>query len=170
LLLVVVIMGIIAAITVPVFRSFGRNRLSAGARSVVSVGRYARSMAVLEQAPMRVQFNLDSGVVSVVSDVRAPMPKVMDAADDDIMDASPGEAPPVRSAGSKVALSRELTGLRIEYVEPRDGDRQLDGMATVFYRSNGTCTPYDVMLAEPDGARLRIRVDALSSVEVERQL
>lgn len=172
LLLVVVIMGVIVAITVPVFRSLGGNRLSSAARSVVSVGRYARSMAVLKQLPMRVQFNLAAGVISV-----EPMHVRGAPTDAGVQHDTPlGEGSPPTShtrpatSWGEVQLSRQLDRVRIDYVEAADGERYTDGTAVVVYRSNGTCTPYRVVLSEEDGATLEVRVDALSSVALERQL
>lgn len=67
LLLVLAIIGIVTAIVVPNFvTSLRGSRLRAGVRTVVKVGRYARSMAVLRQSPVKVKFDLAGGVISVV--------------------------------------------------------------------------------------------------------
>ena len=88
LLLVLVIMGIIAAVTVPsVARSMRGNRLRSAARTVVMAGRYARSMAVLHQHEMKVSFDLARGIVWITPyDPPHPL-------DDDDTDATNGDDP-----------------------------------------------------------------------------
>lgn len=66
LLLVLAIIGIVTAIVVPSFvTSLRGSRLRAGVRTVVKVGRYARSMAVLRQCTVKVKYDLAAGVISV---------------------------------------------------------------------------------------------------------
>lgn len=66
ILLVLMIIGIVTAVVAPGFaRSIRGNRLRTAARSVVMAGRYARSMAVLEQKAMDVSFDIDAATVSV---------------------------------------------------------------------------------------------------------
>ena len=70
LLMVIAIIGIVTAITIPQFvRSMRGNRLRSGARTVVMAGRYAKSMAVLKQQPLAVAFDLGSSTLTVGSDV-----------------------------------------------------------------------------------------------------
>lgn len=71
LLLVIVIVGILTAIAVPNFiRSIRGNRLRSAGRAVISAGRYARSMAVLQQRPVDLRFNLDKHSVSALGMTR----------------------------------------------------------------------------------------------------
>src|ERR1035437_9484251 len=67
-LLVIVVMGIAAAIAMPSFvRSIQGQRLSTAARTLTTVARYARSMAVLKQSDLALTFNLANGQVDLVS-------------------------------------------------------------------------------------------------------
>jgi prepilin-type N-terminal cleavage/methylation domain-containing protein len=69
-LLVVAILCVVAAVTVPSFvGSLKGNRMRTAVRAVVTAGRYARSMAVLQQKETRVCFDLDAGIVSVGAEV-----------------------------------------------------------------------------------------------------
>lgn len=135
LLLVVVIIGMMTAIAIPNFvKSLHGNRLRTAARTVVSAGRYARSMAVLRQRVVELRFDLEKQTVSVL-DTR-----------------------------------RELDRVRLASVElgGEEGERK-EGQCIVRYRRNGTCTPYDVTLRDHRDEEMTIRVDALSSVETERE-
>ena len=77
LLLVIAIIGVVSAMSIPSFvRSTRGNRLRAALRTVVMAGRYARSMAVLEQQRKTVKFNLTSGSVSVDDDLTRPLDRV----------------------------------------------------------------------------------------------
>jgi prepilin-type N-terminal cleavage/methylation domain-containing protein len=136
MLLVLAIVGIAAAITVPNFvKSIRGNRLRTAGRVVIKAGRYARSMAVLQQKDVIVTFRFDPAAVAV------------------------GEA-------ENYALER----VRVEWVELREtaaADRRTEGACSIVYRPNGTCTPYQVRLADESGAWLLVDVDALSSARTE---
>jgi len=66
LLLVLAIIGIVTAITVPALvRSMRGNRLRAAALSIAMAGRYARSMAIMNQERVFLDFDLGGANVSV---------------------------------------------------------------------------------------------------------
>lgn len=68
LLLVVLILGILAAVAVPlVTPMLGGGRLRTGARELAAAGRYARSMALLNQTPVDLVVSLEKGEFSVVA-------------------------------------------------------------------------------------------------------
>lgn len=68
ILLVMAIIAVVSAITVPSFvRSIRGNRLRTAGRTVVAVARYARSMALLHQNEIEVAFMLEKGAIVVAS-------------------------------------------------------------------------------------------------------
>src|ERR1035437_8985461 len=82
LLMVIVVMGIVVAIAMPSFvRSIQGQRLSAAARTVTTVARYARSMAVLKQSDLFLTFNLANGQLDLVSS-NAALPSFSRVIDD----------------------------------------------------------------------------------------
>jgi len=136
LLLVIVIIGIITAITIPNFiKSIRGNRLRAAGRTVVSAGRYARSMAVLQQRAVDLRFDLEAHTITVLD------------------------------------MKRRLDRVRVAVVElgADEEDARREGQCVVRYGRNGTCTPYTVRLLDDRDEQLTVRVDALSSVETERE-
>jgi prepilin-type N-terminal cleavage/methylation domain-containing protein len=135
LLLVIAIIGIVTAIALPNFvRSIRGNRLRAAGRAVVSAGRYARSMAVLQQRAVSLRFDFEAHTVTVLD------------------------------------MKRALDRVRVAAVElgEEDEDVRREGHCIVRYGRNGTCTPYTVRLLDDRDEQLTVRVDALSSVEIER--
>lgn len=77
LLLVIAIIGVISAVSVPTFiQSTRGNRLRSSLRTVVMAGRYARSMAVLEQQRKTVKFDFAASSVSVGSDLIRSLDRV----------------------------------------------------------------------------------------------
>ena len=68
LLLVVAVLGILAAAVAPaVSGMLSGGTLRTGARELAAFGRYAHSMALLNQTPVDLAVDLDSGVVRVVA-------------------------------------------------------------------------------------------------------
>lgn len=68
LLLVVALLGILAAVVVPaVGGMLSGGSLRTGARELAAIGRYAHSMALLNQTPVDLSVDLDSGTVRVVA-------------------------------------------------------------------------------------------------------
>jgi prepilin-type N-terminal cleavage/methylation domain-containing protein len=190
LLLVLAIIGIVTAITVPNFvRSLKGNRLRTAARTVVSMGRYARSMAVMRQNDMALTFDLESSRVSV-----REIPRGLRQDD---RTGVPGREPPAGFAGGgadpiprvdaipapddgepgtgavSADLARDLDRVTIAEVMRGGGSeppvREASGQCTVAYLSNGTCAPYTVKLTDEDGSTLVVEVDALSSADVKLQ-
>ena len=178
LILVVAIIGIAAAVTIPnLVKSIRGNRLRMAARTVVMAGRYARSMAVLRQKEMALFFDFNASQISVL--VLSPSPTSSEADDDsdgidneeaageageDDMSAGLTNPPP---SGAQVDLRRDLDGVSIEFVETQEGAQSTEGTASVLYYSNGRCTPYTVKLVDEEGETAEIKVDALSSAETE---
>ena len=160
LLLVLVIIGVITAVAVPEYvRSMRGNRLRTAGRTVIAAGRYARSMAVLHQRSLAVDFALGGGQLTI--DYRDP-PEI---SQETLTDGATISAP-----GMSVMLSNTLDQVTIEsvYIQGQVFHANTNSLAVV-YESNGRCTPYEVVLADREGDRVRIRVDALAAAVVARE-
>jgi len=175
LLLVVAILGVAAAVTLPSFvRSMRGNRLRTAAQTVVMAGRYARSMAVLQQREMAVTFDLAGGAISVAGSGAAPARKEDEDTGQDVPAPPPtaeefgGEARQSRAhATGEGRLSRKLDRVSIDWVELEDGPVVNEGLCTVVYHTNGRCTPYTVRIVDEEGSWVTVEVDALSTATTE---
>lgn len=137
LLLVVVVMGIAVAIAMPSFvRSIQGQRLSTAARTVATVARYARSMAVLNQNDLVLTFNLANGQVDLVS-----------------------------SNASLPSFSREVNGVRLQEVAIEGADPVTEGTCSVPFFRTGVCMPFAVTIMDRNGNYVVLKVDALGSVK-----
>ena len=179
-LLVLAIIGVLAAITIPTFvRSMRGNRLRAAARTVAMAGRYARSMAVLNQNAMAVRFDLDAGQISIGPLAQQRPPPGPEAGEEAAWGGFSAYEPSgvqtnvdagtngVSALGS-THIERRLDRVVIESVEIEDsGDRFTEGRCTVRYFTNGRCQPYTVTVTDEQGDSTIINVDALSSVSAE---
>ena len=183
LLLVLAIIGIAVAVTMPsMIRSMRGNQLRAAARTVVSAGRYARSMAVVSQKDLCLHISLDDGEITVQA-LNPPRPPVRaDAGQDPPPASGAGQAAPtndaagagtgaVASAGTAApeipGLKRTLDGVRIVSVEVEDAPLIQKGACDIIYRSNGRCRPHVIKIADSENAEVRITVDALASSKVK---
>ncbi len=154
-LLVIAIMAIVTAVTMPTFVSSIRgNRLRTAARMVTMAGRYARSMAVLRQEEVVLEFNLSAGTFAVHP-----------------LAASMVSNRVVSAAGDPDSITRKLERVRLLSVELTEGSAPeiAEGTCIVTYRSNGLCTPYRVVIRDEQGAAVAIEVDALSTATTEDQ-
>jgi prepilin-type N-terminal cleavage/methylation domain-containing protein len=183
LLLVLAIIGIAVAVTMPsMIRSMRGNQLRSAARTVVSAGRYARSMAVVSQKDLCLHISLDDGEISVQALNPPRRPGLGDAGADPPPASAAGQKMPAggavqggtnaAAAGGTVApevpaLKRTLDGVTIVSVEVEDMPQLRKGACDVIYRSNGRCRPYIVRIADSEKDEVRITVDALASAEIE---
>ena len=136
-LLVVVVLGIAVAIAVPSFvRSLHGQRLSTAARTLTTVARYARSMAVLKQSDLGLIFNLANGQVDLVS-----------------------------SNTSLPSFSRAVNGVRLQEVTIEGADPVTEGTCSVPFLRNGVCVPFAVTIVDQNGNYVILKVDALGSVK-----
>lgn len=188
LLMVVMVIGIVTAITLPTFvRSIRGNRLRMAARTVIMAGRYARNMAILNQREMLLELDTEASRVSVrpvrsvrlpgmdeapsaVSDLGGILPWVKEEDKEEMEDES--DASPSARAG-KTDIVRVLDQVKISRVEildamDEDADEIPEGARQVLYGSNGRCTPYRVTLLDDEGQSVAVKVDRLGSVETER--
>jgi hypothetical protein len=185
MLLITVIIGVAAMIAMPYFvKSIRGNLLRTAGRSVIMLSRYARTMAVLYQRDMALEFDMGTGAVRVrplgapaatnsgaeaaaallpepdnpLASVLAPLDGV----------GAPGgtEAPPP-PARLNLAVSRTLEGVSIRSFELDGEDSRREGQPFAVYWLNGICTPYTVTLADAHDKALSIHVDALATPKVE---
>ncbi len=165
MLLVIVIIGIVVAVSVPQFvNSMQGNRRRTATRMVVAAGRYARSMAVLYQRPMALTFDLDQARLSV-AEANAKRDFSEDGEEEEPF--VNGERLPA-SAGPE-ALERSLDNISIASLEIEDSAAIVEGRGVVIYETNGRCLPYEVLLVDADGESILIKVDALASAETTRE-
>jgi hypothetical protein len=128
-------------------------------------GRYARSMALLQQREMVLTFNLDKSALTVGPAGAAERAAL--AAEAAATSLAP-EPVPVESTNGVVVradadiITRSLDQVTMESVTVGDGDVS-DGSCRIVYRSNGLCTPYKVTIADMYGSAVTIEVDALGS-------
>ncbi len=190
LLLVLAIIGVITAITLPSFvRSMEGNRLRQGGRTVVMAGRYARSMALLNQREMALRFDLARGQISVHAAAETaappsgelpppggfPPPGELRWRDETALPPPDALALPVPDAvagAGPAEITRVLDGVLLTAVnvrEPGAGASGDAGTTVVWYRSNGTCEPYTVRLEEPKGGVLLVHVDRFAAAVTERE-
>lgn len=136
LLLVVVIIGIAIGITMPsLVTSIQGQRLKTAARTMVTVARYARSMAVLKQTDLTLSFNLASGQVDLTS-TNVSLPR----------------------------FTRMIEDVNIAYVKVEGRDDASEGFCSVNFRRNGLCQPFTVKIIDRRGNYVIVKVDALASV------
>lgn len=181
LLLVLAIVGIIVAVTIPSFvRSIRGNRLRTAARTIVMAGRYARSMAVLRQRDMLVVLDLDKSVLTVralaqgETAASGSVDPATPPAEDDGGPAAVDRTEEVKASGSFSAtrsrdtIVRSFDRVQIKSVDVGAGNfRYTSGQCAVVFRTNGTCTPYEILVEDEKGDSIRIIVDALASTETE---
>lgn len=137
LLLVVLIVAIVAAVAMPsMVESIRWHRVRTASRTLVTVARYARSMAILKQCELSLSFNLDTGQVDMIA-AKASLPR----------------------------FTRIIEGVALEYVEVEGESRVTEGACSVPYRRNGTCRPFAVKIRDRHGSFILVRVDALASAK-----
>ncbi|MDA1044094.1 MAG: prepilin-type N-terminal cleavage/methylation domain-containing protein [Verrucomicrobia bacterium] len=172
LLMVVTIIGIVTAIVMPNFvASMKGNRLRSATRTVVSAGRYARSQAVLKQRDMALVFDLDHARVAIhPMRINYQNAGETGSADQHVTDDAGTEVNENRPSLTLEAmtLQRTLVMVKFEYIEVEALDGKFaEGEIPVIYRSNGTCMPYSIRLADEQGTTVDVFVDALSSARTE---
>ncbi len=137
-LLVAAVLAILAGLALPSFvRSMRGQRLRGAARTLATVSRYARSMAVLKQSDLALVFNLANGQVDLV--------------------ASNTSLPP---------FTRAVEGVRVEEVAVEGSEAVTEGTCSVPFGRNGVCAPFRVRLADASGNALRLKVNALGSMTI----
>jgi prepilin-type N-terminal cleavage/methylation domain-containing protein len=177
LLLVVGIMGIVAAVTVPnLARSIKGNRIRVATRSTITACRYARNISILRESNHALVFDLEAGSVYVgegVTSFPTNTASKVDETNASVFDTD--ESTNVlfvsnRAFAGSGEFTRQLDGVKIESVVLHGGTTYTKGRAAVVFQSNGRCVPYVVTLMDDTGKRVIIDVDALACVETEEVL
>jgi prepilin-type N-terminal cleavage/methylation domain-containing protein len=137
LLLVIVIIGVALGIAMPSFvRSIQGQRLKTAARTVATVARYARSMAVLKQTDLTLSFNLATGQIDLTS-TNATLPR----------------------------FTRTVEGVSVAYLQVEGKEPADEGTCLVSFKRNGLCRPFNVKITDPRGNYVIVKVDALAGVK-----
>ena len=135
IMMVAAIIAIVTSLAIPsLVRSLRGNRLRTATRDVVMLGRYARSMALLDQRERELVFDVDGGAM------------VVRYAD-----------------GGSNEMSRTLDRVHFAAVEV-GADREPGSKPShvVRYRTNGRCDPYVVTLEDEAQVSSVVEVDRLS--------
>ena len=137
LLLIIVIIGIALGITIPSFvRSIQGQRLKTAARTMATVARYARSMAVLKQTDLTLSFNFANGQIDLTS-TNMTLPR----------------------------FTRMIEGVSVVDVQVEGKEPASEGTCLVTFKRNGICRPFSVKITDNRGSYVVVKVDALAGVK-----
>lgn len=176
LLLVVVILGIITAVMVPqIGAGMSGARLATAARTALQAARYARTMALLNQAETELVFNLSGGVIRIEAAAPAGMQAVAPAggtpADattpnigatevapaeepDSSLTNAPAAAVTAQRFADEIRTEYRCEGIRFRFLGYSDTVDSLAPPADdldaperrIRFRSNGTCRPFRIQV------------------------
>lgn len=197
LLLVIAILGIMTAVTLPRFsRAMSGGRISVATRLLARTGRYARTMALLHQAPVDLVVRFDPPVLRVEAASRerpaeeSSFPEDADAPRLEPEAEAPLPAPDPLSMAREnfgetieptdtteafsdaVAVEHPLEKVTVEFlgytdtVEPFSGDPEAEEVR-IRYRSNGACRPHRWRIVDEQGVAREIAVDIVGSFEID---
>lgn len=159
IILVVAITLIVSALAVPAFmRSYQTANLRSAARAVVTAGKYARNMAVLQQKQVTVFFNSHTGQIDIVFVEHATGSRV-----DAFLDARRGLGE-AESFTTDVQRSHQLPEFVqiVEFTAP-SRDQEMDGVYWVNYFPSGVSDSYALRISDQQRRRsVRVEVDHLS--------
>jgi type II secretion system protein H len=176
LLLVLVILGVVAAIVVPMAAgSLAGNQRRMAVRSVVGATKYARSMAVLQQCPMELRISGPDGrnlVVDATANWQADTNSVKEVEEasmaDGLLLSEVLPDAPVPVPDVDVRLERELKKIKIVVWGIGDGAAEpFEEDARIAFEINGRCTPFFVVLEDQGGKRVRVSIDHLGGAMTE---
>ncbi len=159
IILVVAISLIAAAVAVPSFmRSYQAANLRTAARTVVTAGKYARNMAVLQQRQMAVFFDTQSGEIRIVAVERAS-PGALDNFLDARRDAGRDE-----QFTAEVRRTQQLPEqVRIVDFSSPSQRQEVDGVFWVNFFPSGVSDSFSLRISDEQRRRsVYIEVDHLS--------
>ncbi len=160
ILLVVAIALIVTGLAIPAFvRSYQAANLRSAARSVVTAGKYARNMAVLQQRQMTVFFDSNAGRIDIVALERASGPPL-----DAFLDGRRGITGGNESFTTDVRRSVELPEqVRIQNFSAPSASQSLDGIYWINYFPSGISDSFSLRIVHQNQRRsVTIEVDHLS--------
>jgi len=181
LLLVVFLIGVIAAVTLPNFvKSIKGNRLRTAARTIIMACRYARSMAIIKQTGMLLRLDMDNGIIEIIqmendSNFESLNKKSGSLTNEstenifpDDVNVTSGDAGSLSGRDNIDKVIRKLDRVRIESAERlNSAESKNKGIFEVRYYSNGLCEPFKVKIADEDGIAMIISCDIVGSVTSE---
>ncbi len=158
LLVVLSILAIAGVAVAPTLAGLSARRLEASARSILAHTRWARGEAALRGARVQLVVDLDAGqhLVQVEAD---PV-------------GAPGTFTPARGvmgAGWPLEADTSFAGVRVgEIGRPlgTEPESLTSGTVTIEFRPDGTATAADLMLANPAGDGLVVRVHGVTGRSV----
>ncbi len=151
---------LVSALAVPAFmRSYQAANLRTASRMVVTAGKYARNMAVLQQKQMTIFFNSHTGEIQIVAVDRASGSRV-----DAFLDAQRRqEDDTFTTAVQRSEMLPEQ--VRITDFSAPSRAQQMDGIYWVNYFPSGVSDSYTLRIADEQRRRsVRVEVDHLSGV------
>lgn len=168
ILLVVVIIGIAAAVGVPAFaRSFRGAKLRASTRLVLAMHRNAQTKAVLGQRYVAILFDEVKGTLELVD--QGQTGKKKDAFFEGVGGGGGGTMGAVVGGGDAAAAAApEPQSLFVRKLEDGvkiaafKGGRAFDDIYYVSYFPNGMCDAYEIELGDDENRTARIEVDAIT--------
>ncbi|MEI6807608.1 MAG: type II secretion system protein [bacterium] len=139
LMLVVIIIGILLTVSIPsMVKSIRGSRLRAAASAIARAGKFARSMAIMDQQEVRLTFH------------------------------KTGPRIEAHGSTAHTKLDRTLDGVRIDNVDIAGGPQpDADNTWTVSYMRNGRCTPYSITIANSRDETMTIQVDAFTTTKTK---
>lgn len=166
ILLVVVIVGIAAAVAVPTFaRSFRGAKLRTSTRTVLGMHRNAQTKAVLGQRYMAILFDERKGTLELVEQGGADPKKdsffgEVGGAGGAMGDMATGGEQSSPSAAPPAQGVRKLEeGVRILSFK---GGQAIEDLHYVNYYPNGMCEAYEIQIGDDQNHTARIRVDPVT--------
>lgn len=158
-LLVVAIILIVSAITMPLFmRSYHASNLRSAARTVVTAGKYARNMAVLQQKQMTVFFNTHTGQIDIVALDRASGARV-----DAFLDARRGGQEEGSFATTVERTQKLPEQVRIVDFSAPSKLQEMEGVYWVNYFPSGVSDSFSLRLSDDNRRQsVVIEVDHLA--------
>jgi prepilin-type N-terminal cleavage/methylation domain-containing protein len=161
ILLVVAIILIVSGVTIPSFmRSYQAANLRSAARTVVTAGKYARNMAVLQQRQVTIFFDSESGNIQVVALERAAGRQV-----DAFLDAQRHRSDPDAETYQAQVLRATSLPERVRIVDFTAPSRlqEADGVYWVNYFPSGVSDSFSLRIAdEQRRSSVRLHFDHLS--------
>ena len=167
ILMVVAIVLISAGVAIPKFvNSYKGAKLRASVRTVIMANRYARSVAVLQQKPAAILFDLARESVEVVSiNEGGDKDYFMDQRSDPATLAhSEGDGLSEEEQSVSVGIESKLVkvladGIRIGRFSLEAAGQEQDDIYWVSYHPSGMCDRYSLRLEDDRGQAAEIKVD-----------
>lgn len=173
IILVVVIIGMAAAVAVPVFTgSYRGAKLRTSARTVVSTHRAAQTKAILSQTYISILYDTRLGTIETIEQAAAEEKEDAFFGKIDtsglnslrIGSSSPSDRDAAAADGTSPAPSK-VSERKLESdvkIESFNGGLEIDDIHYIQYYPNGMCQKYELVLVDDENRRSRIKVDPIT--------